>query len=65
MANYEINTVPAFCVLCQILTFVSAGKVHCLIISVSKTPENTHELIQKKQFQSQTFIISKDTHRAG
>jgi hypothetical protein len=39
--------VPALCLVFQVLTFVSAGKIHCLNVSVSKMPENTHELIKK------------------
>jgi hypothetical protein len=57
--------VPALGLVIQVLTLVSAGKVHRMNVSVGKTPGNTHEPIQKKSFQSQIFIISQRTNKTG
>jgi hypothetical protein len=57
--------VPALDLVIQVLTLVSAGKVHRTNVSVGKTPGNTHEPIQKRSFLSQIFIISQRTNKTG
>jgi hypothetical protein len=53
--------VPALRLVFQVLTFVSAGKIHCLNVSVSKMPENTHELIKKIIISKSDIYLSRDT----
>jgi hypothetical protein len=53
--------VPALCLVFQVLTFVSAVKIHCLNVSVSKMPEKNDNFKVRHLFIYLLFLSTKSS----